>query len=357
MSLEDEKVDEKPDEKVSLHSTPTINDVAALAGVSKKTVSRFINNSPLMSEATRDKVSEAIKQLGYVPNQQARALALRRNFMIAMLHDNPNGQTVLNFQRGVLAAIKDSDLALAVRPLDRTSPALLTEIESFLTKQRPLGVLILPPISERDDIVDLCKRLDIPYIRIGSTILDHPARSVASNDREVVYELTTALIKKGHRRIGFVRGPNGFRSPIERETGFREACEDCGVDFDETLVAQGNYRFSSGLEAGRILLDREDRPSAIFASNDEMASGVLHAAYGMKLSVPEDLELVGFDDTVTAWHVWPPLTTVHWPTEEMGRLATLKLVPEFLGDAAALSDLKKVFVRSHIVERGSARLK
>ena len=107
--------------KAPSQSTPTINDVAALAGVSKKTVSRFINNSPLMSEETRNKVSDAIKQLGYVPNQQARALALRRNFMIAMLHDNPNGQTVLNFQKGVLAAIKDSDLALAVRPLDRAS--------------------------------------------------------------------------------------------------------------------------------------------------------------------------------------------------------------------------------------------
>jgi LacI family transcriptional regulator len=343
--------------KAPSQSTPTINDVAALAGVSKKTVSRFINNSPLMSEETRNKVSDAIKQLGYVPNQQARALALRRNFMIAMLHDNPNGQTVLNFQKGVLAAIKDSDLALAVRPLDRTSPALLTEIESFLTKQRPLGVMILPPISERDDIVDLCKRLDITYIRIGSTVLDDPAHCVASNDRDVVYELTTALLDKGHRKIGFVRGPTGFRSPLEREAGFRNAFKDSGVEIDETLIVKGNYRFSSGLEAGLELLDREDRPGAIFASNDEMASGVLHAAYSLKLSVPSDLELVGFDDTVTAWHVWPPLTTIHWPTVEMGRLATLKLVPEFLGEAAAQADLEQVFVRSHIVERGSAQLK
>ena len=120
-------------------SVPTINDVAAFAGVSKKTVSRFINKSPLMSAQTRQKVSEAIDKLGYVPNPQARALALRRNFMIALLHDNPNGQTVLNFQKGVLSAIKDTDLALAVRPVDRNSPDLLEDIEAFLTKQRPLG--------------------------------------------------------------------------------------------------------------------------------------------------------------------------------------------------------------------------
>ncbi|WP_379554687.1 LacI family DNA-binding transcriptional regulator [Qipengyuania sp. DGS5-3] len=337
--------------------TPTINDVAALAGVSKKTVSRFINKSPLMSDATREKVSAAIKQLDYVPNPQARALALRRNFMIALLHDNPNGQTVLNFQKGVLSAIKDTELALAVRPVDRTSPELLNEIDSFLTKQRPLGVLILPPISERDDIVELCRRLDVAYMRIGSTALDEPAHCVASNDREVVHELTAALLAKGLKRIGFVRGPEGFRSPVERETGFRDAFADSGAALDESLMAQGNYRFESGLEAGRKLLDREDRPSAIFASNDEMASGVLHAAYSLGLKVPGDLEVVGFDDTATASHVWPTLTTVHWPIEEMGRLAAAKLVSEFLGEWTHECDLEQVVVPSHIVERASAKLR
>lgn len=346
----------RSDDKLSGQSAPTINDVAALAGVSKKTVSRFINKSSLMSDATREKVSQAIKKLGYVPNPQARALALRRNFMIAMLHDNPNGQTVLNFQKGVLAAIKDSELALAVRPVDRTSPELLVEIEAFLSMQRPLGVLILPPISERDDIVDLCKRLDIAYMRIGSTALDDPAHCVASNDRAVVHELTAALLAKGHRQIGFVRGPEGFRSPVEREAGFRGAFADSGVALDESLIGQGNYRFDSGLEAGRALLDRKNRPSVIFASNDEMASGVLHAAYSFGLAVPGDLEVVGFDDTATASHVWPTLTTIHWPIEEMGRLAAMKLVAEFLGGPTDEFDLEQVVVNSYIVERASARL-
>ncbi len=346
----------RDDDNLRGQGTPTINDVAALAGVSKKTVSRFINKSPLMSDATRAKVEQAIQQLGYVPNPQARALALRRNFMIAMLHDNPNGQTVLNFQKGVLSAIKDTELALAVRPVDRTSPGLLADIESFLTKQRPLGVLILPPISERDDIFDLCKRLDIAYIRVGSAALDDPAHCVASNDREVVQELTAALLAKGLKRIGFVRGPEGFRSPIERENGFRDAFANNGVALDASLMAQGNYRFDSGLAAGRELLDREDRPGAIFASNDEMASGVLHAAYSLGLAVPGDLEVVGFDDTATASHVWPTLTTVHWPIEEMGRLAATKLVSEFLGDWTHDCDLAQVVVPSYIVERASAKL-
>ncbi|WP_394728834.1 LacI family DNA-binding transcriptional regulator [Altererythrobacter sp. GH1-8] len=335
---------------------PTINDVAALAGVSKKTVSRFINKSPLMSPETRDKVSAAIERLGYVPNPQARALALRRNFMIAMLHDNPNAQTVLNFQKGVLSAIKDTELALAVRPVDRTSSDLLQDIESFLSKQRPLGVLILPPVSERDDIVELCKRLDVEYIRIGSTALDTPEHCVASNDREIVRQLVTALLDKGHRDIGFVRGPDGFRSPVEREAGFRDAFAAAGIAPPEHLISKGSYRFESGLRAGHELLGRADRPSAIFASNDEMASGVLHAAHELGVCVPDQLELVGFDDTATASHVWPPLTTVHWPIEEMGRLAAMKLVPGFLGDVLTRGELSQVVVPSHIVERATAKL-
>lgn len=337
-------------------TAPTINDVAALAGVSKKTVSRFINKSPMMSKETHRKVSAAIDHLGYVPNPQARALALRRNFMIALLHDNPNAQTVLNFQKGVLSAIRETELALAVRPVNRESPGLLADIESFLNKQRPLGVLILPPISERDDIVELCQRLDIAYMRIGSTPLDVPARCVASNDREIVRQMVTALLDKGHRRIGFVRGPEGFRSPIERQEGFLDALAQAGIEQPPELMTQGDYRFASGQKAGRQLLALAERPTAIFSSNDEMAAGILHAANEAQINVPDQVELLGFDNTGTASFVWPPLTTVHWPIEEMGRLAALKLVPGFLGAEVEGVDLNAVVVPAHIVERASAKL-
>lgn len=337
-------------------TAPTINDVAALAGVSKKTVSRFINKSPMMSKETHEKVSAAIDELGYVPNPQARALALRRNFMIALLHDNPNAQTVLNFQKGVLSAIRETELALAVRPVNRESPGLLADIESFLNKQRPLGVLILPPISERDDIVELCQRLDIAYMRIGSTPLDVPARCVASNDREIVRQMVTALLDKGHRRIGFVRGPEGFRSPIERQEGFLDALAQAGIEQPPELMTQGDYRFASGQKAGRQLLALAERPTAIFSSNDEMAAGILHAANEAQINVPDQVELLGFDNTGTASFVWPPLTTVHWPIEEMGRLAALKLVPGFLGAEVEGVDLNAVVVPAHIVERASAKL-
>ena len=134
---------------------PTINDVARLSGVSKKTVSRVINNSPLLNEETRRKVAEVIADLGYVPNPQARALALRRNFLIGLIHDNPNGQMVLGVQEGILEAIRETNYALVVRPVDRKSPRLLDDIRHFIERQQPYGVLILPPMSENDAIAEL----------------------------------------------------------------------------------------------------------------------------------------------------------------------------------------------------------
>src|SRR3546814_13956380 len=123
--------------------------VAALAGVSKKTVSRVINRSEFLTDKTRAAVEKAIEQLGFVPNPQARALAFRRNFLIALLHDNPNAQTVLGFQRGVPDAIKDSDLALLVRPVDRGAAKMLDDVPTFLEKQRPIGQIGGAPGREK----------------------------------------------------------------------------------------------------------------------------------------------------------------------------------------------------------------
>ena len=173
---------------------PTINDVARIAGVSKKTVSRVINRSPLLNDDTRKKVEEVIGQLGYVPNPQARALALRRNFLVGLVHDNPNAQTVMNVQQGMLEAIHDSEFEMVVRPVDRGSPTMLEDLRLFLERQRLFGVLLMPPISENDAVAKLCNKLGCRYVRMGSAELDTPEHMVASNDREAVREATQYLI-------------------------------------------------------------------------------------------------------------------------------------------------------------------
>lgn len=313
---------------------PTINDVARIAGVSKKTVSRVINRSPLLNEDTRRRVEEVIGGLGYIPNPQARALALRRNFLIGLVHDNPNAQTVLNVQHGMLDALNGTEFEMVVRPVDRRSPTMLEDLRHFLERQRLFGVLLLPPISENDAVARACEEIGCRYVRMGSVALDVPGRFVASDDREAVKLATACLLQEGHRRIGLVAGPPGFRSTRERREGFEAALAGAGVALPADMVAEGDYTFDSGVVAGEQLLGLSPRPTAIFSSNDEMAAGVLHAARRRGLDVPGDLSIIGFDDTPIAAHIWPPLTTVRWPTAAMARAATLKLIADRAGEVS-----------------------
>ena len=304
----------------------TINDVARLSGVSKKTVSRVINRSPLLNEETRQRVLEVIRELGYVPNPQARALALRTNFLIGLIHDNPNAQMVLNVQQGILEALQGTDFEMIVRPVDRGSAAMLDDVRAFLQRQRLYGVILLPPISENDDLARLCDDVGCRYVRMGSAELDDPDHMVASNDREAVRAATAYLLEQGHRSIGLIAGPHGFRSATERRQGFEDALAAAGVKLPRSLIAEGNYTFASGLAAAEKLLDLSPRPTAIFASNDEMGAAVVHAARQRGIDVPSQLSVVGFDDTPISAHIWPPLTTVRWPIVSMARSAALKLL-------------------------------
>jgi LacI family transcriptional regulator len=314
---------------------PTINDVARLANVSKKTVSRVINRSPLLNEETRGRVEQVIRELGYVPNPQARALALRRNFLIGLIHDNPNAQMVLNMQQGILEALHGTDFEMVVRPVDRTSPKMLDDVRLFLERQRLFGVVILPPISENDDLAALCDEVGCRYVRVGSAMLDDADHMVASNDREVVREATGHLIQQGHRLIGLVEGPDGFRSAQERRLGFEDALREAGLSLPRSLIVRGNYTFETGVTAANLLFDLTPRPTAVFASNDEMAAGVVFAARERGITVPDDLSVIGFDDTPIAAHIWPPLSTVRWPIVSMARAAARKLVGDIVGGEAA----------------------
>lgn len=311
---------------------PTINDVARIAGVSKKTVSRVINRSPLLNDDTRRRVEDVIGELGYIPNPQARALALRRNFLIGLVHDNPNAQMVMNVQQGILEALHGTEFELVVRPVDRGSATMLVDLRHFLERQRLFGLVLLPPISENDTIAKLCTEIGCRYVRMGSAPLDDNDHMVASNDCEAVCAATEYLIEQGHRRIGLVAGPHGFRSARERRLGFEEALAKAGIALPRSMIADGTYTFESGLTAAERLLDLMPRPTAIFACNDEMAAGVMHAARQRGLDIPKDLSIVGFDDTPVAAHVWPPLTTVRWPIASMARSAALKLTAGLDGE-------------------------
>jgi len=305
---------------------PTINDIARLANVSKKTVSRVINNSPSVQEDTRRRVAEIMTAHGYEPDPQARGLAFRRSFLIGLIYDNSNLQMIAGTQKGVLEGVRGSGFELVVYPCDRHSSCLLTDVRAFVQRQRLFGVVLLPPLSENDHLIELLAEAGCHYVRVSSSAIDEPARLVSLNDRLGAAEAANHLLDLGHTRIGFIEGPPNFQSRAQRRSGFEEALAQRGVSLPDALVAQGAYTYESGIIAAEALLQRTPRPTAIFASNDEMAAGVYKVARNMGLSIPHDLSIVGFDDSPVAARLFPALTSVQRPLQDMGRQAAVKLL-------------------------------
>lgn len=305
---------------------PTINDIARLAGVSKKTVSRVINKSPFVREDTREKIDAIIREHGYAPDPQARGLSLRRSFLIGLIYDNPNPQYVVNMQLGLLDGMRDSGFELVVHPCDRSNPTLVEDIRNFIERQKLYGVVLTPSVSEDEAVAEMVRQTGCEYVRIASVSLDEPEHMIVTRDRDGGRAAALHLADLGHERIGVITGLSTFRSARERRGGFEDGLAEKGLRLDDALVAQGAYTFESGVEAAEKLLALDPRPTAIFASNDEMAAGVLHAARRLGLDVPADLTVVGFDDFQIASRVWPPLTTVRAPTRHIGKLAALQLM-------------------------------
>ena len=315
----------------------TINDIARLAEVSKKTVSRVINNSPSVKEDTRKRVEAVIAEHGYSPDPQARGLAFRRSFLVGMIYDNPSPNYVVNMQQGVLDAVRGAGLELVVHPCNRSSDSFLDEVRNFIVRQKLFGVVMPPSVSEDDRVVQILKAAGCPYVRIASVSLDVPECMVVTHDSRGAGRAARHLAELGHRRIAFISGPDNFRSSHERGRGFRDGLAEHGLALDPAYVRAGAYTFESGVEAAAELLALPQPPTAIFAGNDEMAIGVMKAARDAGLDVPGDLSIVGFDDLPMASRVWPNLTTVRLPIRDMGRMAAEKLTAGLRGlDAATM---------------------
>lgn len=330
----------------------TINDVAREAQVSKKTVSRVINQSPFVREDTRERVKAVIDKLGFTPDPQARGLAFRRSFLVGLIYDNPSPTYVVNMQQGVLDALRGSGLELVVHPCNRNSDDLLSEIRGFVERQRLFGVIMPPSVSEDQRVIDLLRELDCPYVRIASVALDEPQSMVVTNDWSGAAEAANHLADLGHRRIGLVRGPDLFRSSEVRGRGFSDALAERGIPLDPAYDMTGAYTFESGLACGHALLSLPEPPTAIFTLNDDMAIGVMQAARERGLELPRDLSLVGFDDLPMAARVWPNLTSVRLPIRDMGRMAAEKLLAPMRGvDPAKMVQPE---VRPALVVRASA---
>jgi LacI family transcriptional regulator len=304
---------------------PTINDVARLAGVAKVTVSRVLNDSPLVTDATRRKVTAAMEQLNYAPDPQARGLASKRSFLLGLVYDNPNALYVSDIQKGILRICRQAGYELIMHPSDMASSKLNSEVSQFVSRARIDGLILLSPISQIDSLARRLKKDGIRYVRISPKKIDAQARIVISNDKHGAELMTEYLVSLGHRNIGFVTGPASNLSAQQKLEGFRETMKKHGLPVRGAMIADGDNTFDSGVEAGRILLGRKSKPTAIFASNDDMA-------------------LV----------VWPDLTTVRQPVQHIGEIAADKLLAQLVDNAANAN--RSVEIEPELAIRNSTRM-
>jgi LacI family transcriptional regulator len=329
----------------------TINDIARIAGVSKKTVSRIINRSPLVREDTRDKVLALMQEVGYVPDPQARGLAFRRSFLIGLVYDNPNAQYIVNFLNGALDTLRGSGFELVVHPCDSRSDNFIEGVRAFVQQQKLHGAILLPPLSDDQALADALTAIDCNYVRIAAVQLDGASPMIVSNDRAATAEVADYLETLGHREIGLIAGPKNYRSAHERNGGFLDALAKRGIRLPPERIFEGGYTFESGVAGAEHLLAQTPRPTAIFACNDEMAAGAYKAAFRRGLRIPEDISIVGYDDSALASRLWPPLTTVRLAIREMGRNAAAMLIDESRPKGRAATTV----VTPHLVTRESCQ--
>lgn len=329
---------------------PTIDDVALLAGVSIKTVSRVFNHEPNVRPATRTRVVDAASELGYRPNLSARRLAANRAFVIAMLYDNPKAPDyVADVQYGALRACRAHGYDLLIHPCDAQAPTVVDEVLGLHRQATVDGFVVLQPVSDHEGLNRTLLDHGIVSVRVSQRPFAGLPR-ISVGDQEAADEMTEHLIELGHRRIGFIMGHPDHGSSHDRLAGYRAALTRHGIEHDELLVEHGLYDYESGYTCARRLLNVRPRPSAIFASNDHMAMATLTAAHELRLDIPGDLSVTGFDDASFARYAWPPLTTVRQPIVEVAQLATEIVLRRVQGHGDDESDHR---LQSQVVHRAS----
>ena len=319
----------------------TIDEVARHAGVSTMTVSRVMNSNSNVREATRELVLRAVRELNYTPNAAARSLAGAQGTRIALIYTNPSAAYLSELLVGALAGAGHTAAQLVLDTWDHMSHAAERAAARKIA-QSVAGVVLPPPLCESQIVLSELAAASIPVMAIASGRFQPDLSSVRIDDFRASQEMTEHLIAMGHARIAFIRGhPNQTASALRYE-GFHAAMTAAGLAVEPALIQQGYFTYRSGLEATEKLLTRKNPPTAIFASNDDMAAAAVSVAHRRGLDVPRDLSVVGFDDTPIATTVWPELTTVRQPIAAMAGSAIELLLRSIRqhkdGEARVVSD-------------------
>ena len=311
------------------NADPTISDVAEAAGVSIRTVSRVLNQSPKVNAATREKIEATIVRLNFRPSARARALAMGRSFLIGMVHNDRNALVLEAVQRGIVGEAAPDGYELIIHSTPPANSLAIDDVLDFVHRSRVDGLIVLPPVSGIAGLSDALAEEGVPAVALSATPVGGYVSVILSEERRAAAEVARYLVRLGHRRIAMVTGPQDMFSAVERRIGFIEALAEAGI----TLLAEaeGDYGFASALAPTAAFLALPQPPTAIFAANDIMAAAVLKVAAAHGVAVPTMLSVVGFDGSILAQMLTPALTTVLRPLDEMARQATRQLLDRLGG--------------------------
>ena len=333
---------------------PTLEQVAALAGVSRATVSRVVNGSPKVSPVVRAQVERAVAKLGYVPNRAARSLVTRRADSVALVVSEPHARFFsepffAGMVRGVSAALAETGvqllLLIAQGPpihrgttpaVPRTPPAGRGRLERYVVGGHVDGVL-LASLHGDDPLPGTLERAGVPAVLVGRPAGAAPASYVDADNRGGARKAVDHLVSRGRRRIATITGPLDMGVGLDRLDGYRDGLAAAGLAGAGDLVETGDFTDEGGAAAMDRLLGRPGPPvDAVFAASDLMAAGALRALRAAGRRVPDDVAVVGFEDSAVARYAQPPLTTVRQPIEEMGRQATRLLLARVAGGPSGM---------------------
>lgn len=328
----------------SKSGTVTIEHVAHAAGVSRQTVSRVINDGPNVKPAVRERILAAIDALGYVPNLAARRMGGARSYLILAINDRQ--RTIHNWQSGLgndwvdqmlyggMLTCEARGYHMLFELVDTDHDLACRQVERALAGLRPDGVMLTPPHTANADLANMLTRRGIPFGRIGAAPSDDGI-NVYMNDGDAARQAGEHLLSLGHRRIAFISGSEAYSASDARLGGYREALESAAIAVSPEYVEHGDFSFASGVDAMERLLALELPPTAVIASNDEMAFAALHVASAKGKSVPADLSVISFDDTPGVRFSVPPLTAIRQPIADLaGRMCGLLIDAANQGDTS-----------------------
>jgi LacI family transcriptional regulator len=308
----------------------TIKDIAKILNVSHTTVSRSLNDSPLISKETKDKVKEIARQHNYRPNVNARSLVLSKSYNIGLFFSTLKTGTTANFflnaVRGVNSIVKGR-YTMAVESID-----VLMDFKQINSRNFD-GIAVMSQSPNDDEFIAHVLREGIPLVVMNREIIGQKVTTVLSDDLRGAYQLTKYIIEQGHRDIAIIEGKPEFRTTYKRKQGFLNAHFEAGLEFNEGYSFKGKYNLESGYAAMQEILELKEWPTAVFCSNDEMALGAMKAIKQREISMPDTFSIAGFDDMGFTAYLTPALTTVLRPVEEMSKEGAQILMNKIEGDS------------------------